>query len=85
VVIKRSLTGLLQSLTPIQRWWYAKLLAGSITHTILGDDGGAQVVGDGWPESIPKATLHEDYMQFLDKHREHRSRRSTETERPHRP
>jgi hypothetical protein len=27
-----------------------------------------------------KATLHEDYLHFLDKHRDTRTRRSTETE-----
>lgn len=69
---------MVQSLTPTQRWWYEKLLVGVIEHTTL-DEGGSRIV-DGWPASILKAALHEDYLQYLDKHREHRSRRSTETE-----
>ena len=44
------------------------------------DESGNIVSIDGWPTSISKAALHEDYLMFLDKHRETRTRRSTETE-----
>jgi hypothetical protein len=58
---------MLQSLKPIERWWYEKLLTGSL-------------YGNKWKEHADKAILHEDYHAFLDKLRETRSRRSTETE-----
>ena len=68
-----------QSLSPIQRWWYEKLIKGSLSFNAMDTDGGLNHV-DGWPESVDKAALHEDYLLFLDKHRETRTRRSTETE-----
>lgn len=70
---------MLQSLTSIQRWWYEKLLSGTLLHLMPDAEGNLKSV-NGWPESVVKAALHEDYMLFLDKHRESRSRRSTETE-----
>lgn len=56
-----------QSLKPIERWWYEKLLRGALMD------------GD-WPASISKDVLHEDYLLSLDRHRDTRTRRSTETE-----
>jgi hypothetical protein len=70
---------MLQSLTSIQRWWYEKLLSGALLSLMPDAEGNLKSV-DGWPECVVKAALHEDYMLFLDKHRESRSRRSTETE-----
>ena len=58
---------MLQSLKPIDRWWYEKLLTGLL-------------LGDAWPERVDKGILHADYLSFLDKLRDTRSRRSTETE-----
>ena len=77
---------MLQSLKPIQRWWYEKLLNGSLSPTPLmetGLDENDQVTRTAvapWPASIQKATLHQDYLGFLDKHRDTRTRRATETE-----
>ncbi|MEO8677426.1 MAG: DUF5906 domain-containing protein [Vicinamibacterales bacterium] len=68
-----------QSLKPIERWWYEKLLKGSLSFNKV-DAGGNVTYVEGWPESVEKASLHEDYLAFLDKHRDVRSRRSTETE-----
>jgi hypothetical protein len=61
---KRSV--MVQSLKPIERWWFEKLKEGA---------------PDDWPEKITKADLHNDYLQFLDKHRcDGRTRRASETE-----
>jgi hypothetical protein len=67
-----------QSLKPIERWWYEKLVKGTMSFTKIVNN--ETITVDGWPTSIMKATLHEDYLLFLDKHRETRTRRSTETE-----
>ena len=58
---------MLRSLKPIERWWYEKLLSGSLEQ-------------GRWSASISKDVLHEDYLQSLDKHRDTRTRRSTQTE-----
>lgn len=68
-----------QSLKGIERWWYEKLLAGSLLLAHVDDElkpGGT----DGWPESVSKAALHADYLQFLTQHHDSRGRRSTQTE-----
>lgn len=70
---------MLQSLKPIERWWYEKLATGTMSFTTQNAAGDFVTV-DGWPTRVAKAVLHEDYHAFLDKHRETRSRRSTETE-----
>jgi hypothetical protein len=72
-----------QSLTAIQRWWYEKLLNGSLEVTVTtSTDEGKQttVTIDGWHGSVPKSALHANYLAFLDQHRDTRTRRSTETE-----
>jgi len=73
---------MMQSLKPIERWWYEKLVTGTMTFTLIDDKSGGVGVTtvDGWPTSIAKAALHEDYLAFLDKHRDNRTKRSTETE-----
>ncbi len=58
---------MMQSLKPTERWWYEKLLSG-------------EFVSGEWPEQISKSALHNDYLQFLDRHKDMRSRRGTETE-----
>ena len=69
-----------QSLKPIERWWYEKLLSGSLAFNTMEKDGDIKCV-EGWPTSIDKVALHEDYLAFLDKHhRDGRTRRSTQTE-----
>ena len=70
---------MLQSLKPIERWWFEKLATGAMSFTTQ-DAAGGFVTVDEWPSSIAKAALHEDYHAFLDKLRETRNRRSTETE-----
>jgi hypothetical protein len=72
-----------QSLTAIQRWWYEKLVTGSLKVTVTNttDEGKETTTTiDGWDGSVPKAALHDDYLAFLDRHRDTRTRRSTETE-----
>jgi hypothetical protein len=66
-----------QSLKPIERWWYEKLLKGSLS--VMQMDDNATFI-EGWPSYIQKAALHEDYLTFLNKHHDTRTRRSTETE-----
>lgn len=53
------------SMHPDQRWWYEKLISGSL----LGDDG--------WMADVAKAALHDDYVASLKNSGV--SRRSTET------
>lgn len=65
-----------QSLRPIERWWHEKLLTG----VMLGPRPGAQDDDAEWPEMVDKAALHDDYLMFLDRHRDTRTRRSTQTE-----
>jgi hypothetical protein len=67
-----------QSLKPIERWWYEKLQEGAMSYTTT--EGSGVEYHEDWPEGIPKEQLHQDYLTFLDKHREQRARRSTETE-----
>jgi hypothetical protein len=69
---------MLQSLKPIERWWFEKLLEGAMSYTIA--DNNTVMHHEDWPSTIQKTQLHEDYLAFLDKYREHRARRSTETE-----
>jgi hypothetical protein len=58
---------MLQSLKPIERWWVEMLFKGRME--------------DDWPEDIQKAQLHQDYLNFLERHRhDNRTRRATETE-----
>jgi phage/plasmid-associated DNA primase len=72
-----------QSLKPIERWWFEKLLNGSLSLLVTADDGDGHTTSeviDGWPNKVDKAAMHNDYLLFLDKLRETRTRRSTETE-----
>ena len=70
-----------QSLKPIERWWYEQLLRGEMSVTAPSEDGKPGPTVDIWPHSVSKAALHQNYLEFLDRHKhDHRTRRSTETE-----
>jgi hypothetical protein len=74
---------MLESLKPIERWWFEKLLKGALDLTIEKTDsqGRSNIEHiDCWVSHVPKDALHDNYLQFLDKHRDSRTRRSTETE-----
>jgi hypothetical protein len=74
---------MLESLKPIERWWFEKLLKGTLDLTIPSKDDDGKTITvpiDGWELSVPKDALHDSYLNFLDKHRDSRTRRSTETE-----
>jgi hypothetical protein len=78
---------MLHSLRPIERWWYEKLMNGvllSLAAQMKESAGGrldnTDVPVIEWPMVIPKDTLHDDYLGFLDKLRETRERRAAETE-----
>ena len=73
-----------QSLKPIERWWFEKLLKGSLSLMVtnIDEDTGRTMVEyqEGWLDTVQKNALHDDYLAYLDKHREYRTRRSTQTE-----
>lgn len=73
-----------QSLKPIERWWFELLLRGAVPRTVYGQDssgGPTEKVIYEWPTTIEKEKLHDNYMQFLDRHRApSRGLRATETE-----
>ena len=75
---KRELTA--RSLEPVARWWFEKLRTGCLIETEQeeeADDGD----GENWPPVIFKSALHEDYINFLNRHyRGGRETRATQTE-----
>ena len=76
---KRDVT--IHSCKPIERWWFERLKAGWLVHTQSADGKGNASHGFPWPDRILKAEVHNNYLEFLDKHyRDGRARRATETE-----
>lgn len=68
-----------------ESWWLEKLHQGHLVcETAAGlSEHGQTVTLKAWPEagSVAKDAVHDDYLQFLDRHhRGSRARRSTETE-----
>jgi phage/plasmid-associated DNA primase len=56
------------SMKPIEHWWLSVLQRGAI-------------VADTWPDKIAKIDLHQNYLEFIDRHyKGTRERKSTETE-----
>jgi len=70
---------MMQSLKPIERWWFEHLADGSLNVQVVTSDDKTNLLS-AWGRSVPKGALHSDYLNFLDRHRETRARRSTETE-----
>jgi DNA invertase Pin-like site-specific DNA recombinase len=50
-----------QGLKPIERWWYEKLLEGSMSYTAVHDSKVEH--REGWPDAIQKEQLHQDYLK----------------------
>jgi hypothetical protein len=68
----------LHSLKPIERWWFEKLVDGVLFPGSVTEDN-AHVVAE-WPKVVDKTMLHDNYLMFLDRLRENREKRSTQTE-----
>jgi len=81
---KRDITAL--SLKPTERWWFEKLVSGSLLprdqegDTKTDDHGYLVPAHERWPTHVLKSALHDNYLKFGDHLRDSRSRRSTQTE-----
>jgi len=68
-----------QSMKPIERWWHEKLQTGVLLGPVPDIDN-TNSTYESWPKTVLKNALHEDYLEFVQKHNDNRTRRSTETE-----
>ena len=69
----------MRSLKPVERWWFERLKAGYISYYIENKKG--RTYYEEWPTGIRKSVLHDNYLEFLERHHgDGRTRRATETE-----